>query len=73
MVQRGRAAEIWEQRGMDIEALVFSEVQDARGHEEAKGYGDDEVDGGGGSPAGEGVDDMSVELEFFGGYLLYGN
>ena len=73
MMQGGGTAEVWEKRRVDVETFVFGEVQDARGYEEAEGYGDDEVDGDVGSPAGEGVDYMGVELELFGGYFLYGN
>ena len=56
MLDRGGAAQVGEQRRVHVEAAVAGEGQDARGHEQAEGDGDDEVVGGGGRPACEGVE-----------------
>lgn len=53
MLDRSWPAQVREQRWMDIYAAIARQGEDARRHEKAKGYGDDEVYGGGRCPTRE--------------------
>jgi hypothetical protein len=66
-------AEVREERRMDVQPPILGMTQDARRHEQTKGHGDDKVEGCGWGPACEGVGDMGIELELFGGYALDGH
>jgi len=57
---------------MHVETAVLRIVEDSRWDEEAEGYGDDDMYGGGWSPAGEGIDHMGGQVELFGSYVCDG-
>jgi hypothetical protein len=66
-------AEVGEERRVDIQTAILRVAQNARRHKQTKGHGDDKVNRDGRCPFCEGVGDMGVELELFGGYTLDGN
>lgn len=55
---------------MDIYAAITRKGEDARRHEKAKGYGDDEVYGGGWCPTRECIKCMGGKAELFNSYLF---
>jgi hypothetical protein len=63
----GRAAEIREQRRVDIKAAICGIREQARRDQQAERDGDDEVYGRGRRPAGEGVDLVQRQAQGVGG------